>query len=226
MSLDTADVGGLWSRLTTICAAVTTLAIYYYVGRTLGHSEYAHHNTYTLVVSTCLVALTPCGRSYSVDRWLAIRTTLRCKTDSPPERGPLWGIRLIAAQVSLIYFWSAYDKTSWAFLSGDRLESIFMDKFFGSDYPAMPGFHELMVFMSVTMVALDYALAVGLWFRGPRKWLIPAGIILHLAMFYALRVHTFSLNICLLYLAYVPPQMVHRIIDEISGSLPEPLCTK
>ena len=208
---------GLWSRVSTGMAALAALEIYYYIGRVLGHSTYAHHNSYALVIATVLVALTPCGRSYSVDRWLRIRRALRHNRSIPPERGPLWGTRLIGLQVSTIYFWSAWDKTNWAFLSGDRMEAIYMDKYFGSDFPALPGFHKLMVVTSVATVALEYALAFGLWFRRPRKWLLPLGILMHLVMYYTLRVHTFTATMLLMYLAYISPEYIHRVTDQIAG---------
>ena len=169
------------------------------------------------MVATCLLALTPCGRSYSVDRWRALQRGIRQKSKLPLERGPLWGTRLIALQISLVYFWSAYAKATKSFYTGERMEDLYMYYFFGSDYPTIPGFHELMVVISVGAILLECLLAVGLWFPRFQKWLIPAGIFLHLVFYYTLDVWTFSVTVILLYLVYVPPDTVHRVIDQMSG---------
>ena len=105
----------------------------------LGREPWTHHHTYLLAVAALLIALTPCGRSYSVDRYLAVMRAGHAGLPPPAERGNLWGLRLIVVQLSVLYFFSAFDKTSYAFLSGARLEQIFLWYYAGSDYPGMPG---------------------------------------------------------------------------------------
>ena len=56
-------------------------------------------------------ALTPCGGSYSADRVRALRKAERAGRAVPEERGPVWGLTLIAFQVSAVYFWGAFDKS-------------------------------------------------------------------------------------------------------------------
>ena len=78
------------------------------------------------MVSVCsgLLALSPCGRSFSWDRYRALAQA-RDARDIPPEYGDLWPQRLIALQLAALYFWAAVDKTNWSFLSGERLEQAF-----------------------------------------------------------------------------------------------------
>lgn len=208
---------GLWTRLACGWAALTLWLIFLFLGAARGDLEYLHHHTTLLLNATFLLALTPAGGSYSIDRWRAVRAARRAGQPPPPERGPLWAAPLIALQVSLVYFWGAYDKTNLAFLSGARLEHIVMERYAGSDYPAWPGFHALMVAGGVGTVALEYALAFGLWSRRLRPWLVGAGVAFHGVIYALFPVHTFSATMWLLYLAYFDPDDVHRAIDAISG---------
>ena len=127
---------GYHSRVAAVWAGMVGLAMYQYFGHELGREPWTHHHTYLLAVAALLIALTPCGRSYSVDRYLAVMRAGHDGLPPPPERGNLWGLRLIVLQLSVLYFFSAFDKTSYAFLSGARLEQIFLWYYAGSDYPA------------------------------------------------------------------------------------------
>jgi hypothetical protein len=170
-----------------------------------------------LAFSTLLCAFTPCGRSYSLDRWLAVRRAERAAKEPPAERGNVWGLRLVALQVCLVYFFAAYDKSNLAFLSGERMEHYLMWYYLGSHYPGWPGFHSLMMIASVFTVALEYALAFGLLVPRARRWLVPAGLALHASFYVILPVATYSLTMVTLYLALFDPDAVHRVLDRMQG---------
>ncbi len=216
----TAMLFGLFSRAATAAAGVVAFTMYYYVGFGLGREPWTHHHVYLLAMATLLCALTPCGRSYSVDRWLAVRRASRAGRPPSPERGNLWGLRLIALQLSMVYLWSAFDKTTPGFLGGDRLEMIVMWFYLGSDYPTWSGFPALMAVASVAAVALEYALGIGLLFSRTRKWLVIPGLLWHGIIFVTLSVATFSLTMWCLYLAYFDADAVHGVIDELGGPWP------
>jgi hypothetical protein len=207
---------GWHSRLAATWTATTLFGMYYYGGFVLGIEPWTHHHTYLLAMATLLVACTPSGASYSLDRWIAVRSAERNRTPPPPESGNIWGLRLMGLQLSLMYFWAAVDKTTVAFLSGERLEAIFMFFYTGS-YPQWPGFHALMVFLSITTVLLEYALAFGLAFERSRRFLLIPGIAFHAILYVLLPVATFSATVCLLYLAYLRTDTVHAIIDKLQG---------
>ena len=101
---------GAWTRIAAVWTAITLVSFYYYLGFAKGIEPYTHHHTYLLGISACLLALSPCGASYSWDRWRALRRAEKAGAPAPLERGPQWAIRLIALQVTLIYFWSAFEK--------------------------------------------------------------------------------------------------------------------
>jgi hypothetical protein len=208
---------GAWTRVSGAWASLSAAAAYLYLGLYKGQREvFVHHHTRLLLIATGLVALMPSGRSLSVDRH---RATCEGRP-LPPERGPLWAQRLLAAQVSLLYLYAALGKTQPAFLRGDRLEQIYAHVYAGSDYPAWPGFHALVAALAIGTVAIEYALAVGLWVPRWRRVLLPLGVAFHLALYYAVPVSTFSATMCLLYLAFLDPDRVHAALDTWLGHGP------
>lgn len=203
---------GLWTRLAAAATAATMLALYFGFGVAQGVHAWVHHHHYLLVVAALLVALTPCGRSYALDRWLELRAGRPA-----PERGPAWALRLVTLQLAAIYLWSAYDKTSAAFLSGARLEQIGMYYYWGSDPPSSPGFHACAAIAASLVVLLEAAL--GLMFLSGRtaRWLLAAGALLHALLYVSLPVGTFSATMIALYLAALDPDAVHRALDRLAG---------
>ncbi len=193
---------GLLSRLSTAVCALCLVYGYHWVGVHLDQKEpFVHAHTYILMASVVFLALMPTGRSFSVDRWWALR-----RGRGPPQWGPLWPLALIRLQLALVYFWGAVDKTNIAFLSGSRLRQMYAFYYGSHEGVRLPGFDELMVLAGAGTVALEYGLAFGLWFAPARRWLVPAGILFHAAIYLSFPVGTFSITSCVLYLAFVRPE--------------------
>ena len=200
---------GLWTRVSSMGTAII-ISIMFNI-----HQSFKHHHTFLLVVSTFFTALTSCGRSYSLDRWLALRRALKSGLPPPLEVGNLWGLRLIAIQLSMVYFWTAYEKLYWGFLSGDRMELLVYNYYAGYDYASIPGFSALCCIVAITTVMLEFLLAFGLYIPKLRKYLMPVGIVLHILFYVLLPIRTFTLMVILLYLAFIPAASVHRFIDNM-----------
>ena len=66
------------------------------------------------------------------------------------------------------------------------------------------------------------ALAILVWNRKLRPWVLGVGVVLHLGISYGLRVGFFSLGILTLYLAFLTPAAAERIVGFLRGSAPEP----
>jgi hypothetical protein len=124
---------------------------------------------------------------------------------------------LIQIQVFCIYFWGVVDKLNPAYLSGERLQAILMWLYGGSSYPGWPGYTMLCTTMAWASLVIEFSLAFGLFFPRLLKILIPLGILLHGTFYVLFPVSTFSLNMVLLYLAFVPVACVHRTVDEMVG---------
>lgn len=209
---------GIGTRFASAWAGVTVLAIYHWMGTGDLEKEIRHHHTALLVLATVLLAFTPSGGSWSVDRWWAVRWAEQRGEPIPPERGPLWGQRLIALQVSVLYLATATNKCTPGFLNGSGLQHNLMPQYFGSDYPAWPWFPHLTQASAIATVILEFSLGLGLWFRRCRRWLIPIGLVFHGVLYVLLPVSTFTLTMWVLYIAFIDPDDLHAFIDRLGGA--------
>lgn len=209
----TALLFGYFSRTAAAAAGVTLLYVYYAWGVAAENPSWMHHHQYLQTVVILLLALAPSGASYSVDRALAVHRARQSGAPEPEERGPLFAVRLIALQLSVVYVFSALDKTTWAFLSGDRLQHYYARFYGASDTPSSAAFEVLTAALAVAVVGLEYALGLGLFVRRLQRFLIPAGLLLHGVFYLALPVGTFSVACAAIYLAYLDPEDVHRFTE-------------
>lgn len=208
---------GFRTRLAVAMASAVLVGMYFGGGFVAGVSGWNHHHSYLLMASALLLNFTPCGRSYSVDRYLDLRRRAQAGLAPPPEWGPLWGQRLLALQLVAIYFWTATDKSNWAFLSGERLEQTLLwvysnrplETLLASPWFTMPA--------SMAVMLIEYFLVIGLLLRRLQPYAVPLGIMMHLTFYVVLPVTTYSANMVLLYLAVLDPDAVHRFIDRLQG---------
>lgn len=199
---------GIVSRLSSLLLAVSCACALSLLG-----GNFVHHHTQMMMLAAALLAVSPCGRSFSVDRWLAARRARLAGTTIPAESGYLWGQYLLRLLVSSVYLWGLQSKANPAFVSGARIEQLYMHFYGTSDLPG-GAFHATAVFISWFTIVTELALGVGLWFPRFHRILIPVGVVFHLLLYYLLPVYTFSALMLLLYLAFVPPETVHRVIDD------------
>jgi uncharacterized membrane protein YphA (DoxX/SURF4 family) len=209
---------GIASRFTAAWTAATMLVHFYWLG--VGHAvdAYTHHHAFLLVCYSVLLVFTPCGRSFSVDRWLALRRAAARGGEAPPEWGPLWGLRLLAMQISAIYVWATYDKvTTPAFLTGERMQHVLLERYWRSDPAPFAGFEALCLALAIGTVIMEGALAVGLWIPRVRGPLAAVGVVFHGILYIVLPVGPFSATMAALYLAFFDPDTVHRVTARLAG---------
>lgn len=213
---------GIWTRFSAALNAAVMLTIFVFLGHVRDVEPYRHHHVFLLVSSSVLLALTPCGRSFSLDRAWALYRQHGRGGAAPPERGPLYGQRLMAMQISAVYLWATWDKLTPGFLSGERLQHILIDRYFTSDPVTLPGFETFCLVGAIGTVAVECMLAVGLWIRRIQVPVMVFGALFHAMLFVLLPVGPFSLNMILLYLAFLDPAVVHRAVDRMVGVPPRP----
>lgn len=205
---------GLYSRISVLGSGLFCLGMYFWFGVYHGITEpWIHHHTYLASMLLTLLGFTDCGRSLSIDRWLAVKRARQEKRPLPTEEGALWGLRLISVQIAAVYWFGAWDKTFPRY--GERLEHMFMNYYWSSDYPTLAGFSTLLAIVAVITIVLEYWLPFGLFSSRQRPAAIIAGTILHTLFFLLLRVSTFSATMVLSYLAFVRPETIHRFIDDL-----------
>jgi uncharacterized membrane protein YphA (DoxX/SURF4 family) len=211
---------GLWTRPACAVAAALAAYGYFYLGQTQLYAGWTNHFMKLLTISTCLLPFIPAGRSYSVDRWLAVRRAARAGREPPAERGDLWGLRLMAIFLSSLYLSTAHHKTTMPWLSGARLEAIIASHYFGSVYMAQRWWTGLMQALAIATWALEWMLPIGLWFQRTRRWLVLGGILMHVTFYAMFEVFTFTTNMVVLYLAFISPQAVHDFLQRMFAPAP------
>lgn len=200
---------GLYARLFSALSALSLFLFVALPGWLFGQHQWAHHYMELQIFTALLLALGPCDRSFSIDRARACRSARERGDPLPDERGPLTAQRLLGVLLSTMYFWAAVDKMRAPFVSGEELGRLVLYYYADSDWPAWAGFETLMVALSVGTIALELALAFGLWFARTRVPLIALGVGFHVAIYFSLQVYTFSASTVLLYLVVLPPERVH-----------------
>jgi hypothetical protein len=194
--------------------AITLMTMHFYMGKVHGYPGWSSHHIYILVVSVSLLALSPCGRSFSWDRYRALAQAQDVR-DIPPEHGDLWPQRLIALQLAALYFWAAVDKTNWSFLSGQRLEEAFIWSFTGRALEPLISLGAILAVLSILVVVVEYFLAFAIFVRRWQAFVLPLGLALHAAFYVLLPVNTYSATVMVLYLALLDPDAVHRFLDRM-----------
>ncbi|MFN7142961.1 MAG: HTTM domain-containing protein [Myxococcota bacterium] len=215
-------LAGFLTPLAGAWTAATLVAIFAFLGVVRGVEAYVHHHVFLLVAASVLLALTPCGRSLSVDRWLALRRSRADGHPPPPERGPLHGQRLLAMLVSSVYLFATWDKLTPGFLSGERLQHVLLDRYGTSAPPSIPGFETLCLLGALGTVAMEATLGIGLWVPRIQRPLLVAGALFHGMLFVVLPVGPFSATMVALYLAFLDPAAVHRAVGRLLGDAPPP----
>ena len=123
---------------------------------------------------------------------------------------PIWPVRLIQIQLSLLYGVNALAKTSYSYLSGNEL--IEMSKNYGNFHIDLSdGFLHILdisipaYLLAISSVFIEYFLALGFWFK-KTKWIaICLGLIFHFTLTFILTIFMLDYVSVFLYLAFIIP---------------------
>ena len=206
---------GIRARLSVAGLGAMIMLFYAFGLNGIGLVTWAHHHVYLLGMACLLLSLSDCGKSFSVDRLRAMATEDRARP--PAEFGSLLGQRLIALQLSALYFWTAVDKSDWAFVSGQRLEQTMTWVHSGRALEFVLHWPALLALASIIVLVVEYWLAVAILMSRWRQAAILVGLTMHISFYLLLPVNTYSITVIVLYLALLDPAAVHRFIDCMLG---------
>jgi hypothetical protein len=156
------------------------------------------------------LVFSPAGAALSVDRWRHAREQFW----EFPLRAP-WALRLMQIQLSVIYF-----ATLWGKLQGDRWRDgtavSYALRIDDIHRFATPGFLTDSVVLSEILtfgtLLLELALAILVWNRTLRPWVLALGVSLHVSIAFSIMVGFFTMLMLTLYLAFIPPETARRLI--------------
>jgi Vitamin K-dependent gamma-carboxylase len=161
-------------------------------------------------VEAMFLALASCGAALSLDQRRRTGSFWSAQTRAP------WVLRLLQVQMSLIYLVNVQAK-----LSGDPWLNGSAASYAWRAWPLFETPHWLASNALLTNAAswgtilIELALAVLVWNRRLRPWVLAAGVALHLAIMITMSIGFHSLAIFVLYLAFVPWQTVQRLPDKL-----------
>jgi hypothetical protein len=204
---------GLWAA--TLISAVgvmigfktrlATIALY------IGVMSFERRDPYILNAGEALLRslafflmFAPAGAALSLDRWRRARDTFW----EAPLRAP-WALRLMQIQLSVIYLSTVWEKVGgerWrdgtAVAYTLRIQDIrrFPTPDFLSDSVVLS---EILTYGTLL---LELSLAVLVWNRALRPWVLAAGVSLHLSIAYSVMVGFFSMLMLTTYLTFLPPE--------------------
>jgi hypothetical protein len=179
--------------------------------------SFAHRNPWVLNSGDLLVQLlvfylllAPAGDGLSVDRWL--------RRDRPFwefSRRAIWPLRLVQVQVSILYIAAVWDKVRGSTWNDGTAVSYALRIGDLERFP-VPGFVTdsliLANLMTFGTLAIEFALAVLVWNRVLRPWVLLLGVLLHLGIDYGVRVGFFSWAVLVAYVAFIPPDSARSLI--------------
>jgi hypothetical protein len=161
--------------------------------------------------------LAPAGVALSLDRW----RTARDRFWEFPARAP-WGLRLIQIQLSVVYLstlWLKLQGTTWndgtAVSYAQRLTDL-------ARLPLPPFvFHSATISNLLTYgtLLIEASVPILIWNRRLRPYVVIAGIALHIAIGYSIRVGFFSIAMITLYISFLDPDWATQRLLELRGAL-------
>ncbi|MEZ0217860.1 MAG: hypothetical protein ACAH89_12050 [Rariglobus sp.] len=128
--------------------------------------------------------------------------------------GPVWPLRLLQAQLTVIYAVNALYKTTPQFLSGrvlaelSRLPNFLVD--LTSGFWRLGAWSVPVAWLAMATVVMEYALAVGFWWRRTLVFSVVLGVVFHLALKFVMRIHMLDLVTMFLYFGFLVPALINE----------------
>lgn len=156
------------------------------------------------------VALAPTGAAFSVDRFRRRRRDFW----TVPLHAP-WALRLLQLQVAVMYFDSVWEKVPGVTWRGGTAVSWSLANDALSRAPGGDWLVDHLVFTNLFTYAtliIELALAVLVWNRRLRPWVLLGGVLLHLGIEIGMPLGYFPAVVLVSYLSFVPAERAERML--------------
>jgi hypothetical protein len=156
------------------------------------------------------VMLAPTGAALTLGVWRRARDTFW----EFPKRAP-WATRLIQVQLSVVYF-----ATVWAKVRGNDWNdgtavsfALRLDDLERFHVPAFISTNQVVSNLATFgTLAIELSIAMLVWNRKARPWVLAAGVAMHLAIALNIMIGFFTMAMLVAYLSFVPPETTERIL--------------
>jgi hypothetical protein len=166
---------------------------------------------------TLYLIFSPCGHSLSVDSLLG-RFFAEFKR---PKTWPIWALRLIQIQISVVYLW-----TFWHKLKGDDWFDgsavYFATRMDSMTNFTIPYLMDSMTFLKLatwSTLLVELSLGILVWVKDFRKPVILIGIAFHLGIELVMSIPFFELYMISLLINFYTPEELKAFVDRVVGNL-------
>jgi hypothetical protein len=170
-----------------------------------------------VTLEALFLALSSCGAALSLDQRRRTGSFWSAQCRAP------WPIRLMQVQLSVIYLAAAQSKLAGrAWLDGSAVSYAWRTDQSWALFPAPQWLTANAILVNMATwgtVLVELAIAILVWNRQWRPWVLSAGVVLHLMIMVNLSIGFFSLAMFVLYLAFVPWEAVERLPDALKTRL-------
>lgn len=163
--------------------------------------------------------LAPAGASLSVDRWRRHRDDFW----SFPSRA-VWPLRLIQIQLCLMYLVTVWDKVQGSTWNDGTAVSYALRLTDLTRFAVPPSIaHSVLAsnLLGYGSLAIEFGLAVLVWNRKARPWILCLGILLHVSIDLTIEVGFFSFAIITAYVVWISPEWSAERLGRLHSRLGE-----
>lgn len=187
---------GLWTRISSIVMAVGIVTLHHRNGLIL------HGGDTVMRISALYIAIAPSGKACSLDRLIGL---WRGRIAPGPVRLSVWAQRLLAYNTALIYFTTFWLKFGFGTHWRDLTAAWYPARLHEFDRFPVPDFFKQLPFVYVSTfltLAIELALGTLVFYRPLRRWVLLAGVLLHVYIDYSMNIPLFSLLMVAMYLSF------------------------
>jgi Vitamin K-dependent gamma-carboxylase len=169
-----------------------------------------------IIIVALILALSSCGAALSLDQRRRTGSFWSAQTRAP------WPIRLMQVQLSVIYLvsvqaklsggrsWADGSATSYAWRTDGRWALLPAPEWLAANATLVNA-------VTWGTLLIELAIAVLVWNRRWRFWVLAAGVVMHLTMMVTMNVGFFSLAMFVLYVAFVPWEAVQAMPGKLNS---------
>lgn len=172
-----------------------------------------------LRLATFFIIFSQAGAALSVDRFLRIKRH-REQPGPPPPREP-WAQRLIQLQLSFLYLYAVTWKlmgTMWVDGSAVYYTSR-LQEFWRLPLPYVFEHMWTIRLWSWSTLVLELSLALLIWVKELRYWVIIGGVLLHIGIEWTMNIPLFGFIMMSAYVLFVDPGDLERFLAKVKGKL-------
>jgi hypothetical protein len=212
--------------LTVVSTKTSLLLVLFYQGlvRSFGHFN---HDEMLGVYCLAVLAFTPCGDAFSLDRLITKRARPGAAPKDRPRFAYAYPILLMQLLMAWAYFSSALIKmrvAGWKYLSPDNLPALAifhsLDNLHDTHFRLAFWLPQVKIFLPVAVALVllwELSFPLAIFFRRLRWWILGAGVLFHLSTLFFMNI--FFPHQLALYLIFVNWD---RLLDQRAATQADP----